>query len=370
MDPSNTARSARPSAAGLEIAAPGESPFTTSLSADAAEWNAFIAAHSGGSVYHRYEWGEINAEELGHEFIPLVARAGGELAGVLPLVYVRSRLFGRILCSMPFVNYGGPCATTREAAAALARAAMQITRECRANYLELRCTQPLPLDLPVSLRKVSMTLDLAADPDTLWNAFSHKHRKNVRRAYKDGLAVKSGGAELLPAFYSMIEQSWRSLGTPLYRRTYFERIVATFPDATRIFVCHREGAPLAAAFCGYHHCLGDGIVEGLWAGTTVAGRALDSNYVLYWEMIRDSCLRGYRKFHLGRSTADSGGEVFKHKWNATPSQLYWHFHRPDGGPMPELNVSNPRYQLATRVWRKLPAGVIWKIGPPLARMIP
>lgn len=334
--------------------------------ADAAEWNAFLATQPAGSFYHRFEWGEINRSELGHEYIPLVARSAGRIVGVLPLVFVRSRIFGRILCSMPFVNYGGPVAESSGVAVALTRAAMDAAKSEGADYLELRCTARLDVDLPVSMKKVSMTVELAPDPDVLWNAYTSKHRKNVKRAYKYELAVKIGGAELLPTFYALMEESWRTLGTPLYRRSYFERIVATFPEASRIFLCHRNEVPVAVAFCGYHN----GIVEGLWAGGTAAAREYDANYVLYWEMIRDSCQRGFQRFHLGRSTADSGGEVFKQRWNATASQLYWHFYRPDGGPLPELNVSNPRYQLATRVWRKLPAAITRVLGPPLARIIP
>jgi FemAB-related protein (PEP-CTERM system-associated) len=347
-------------------AAPANAPIDIARGAIAAEWNAFIAQAPNGSFYHRFEWGAVNEEELGHEYVPLVARSAGQIVGVLPLVFVRSRIFGRILCSMPFVNYGGPCSMSKEADEALTREAMKVTRELGADYLELRCTQQLPVEIPVSLRKVSMTIDLAADPDVLWNAFTSKHRKNVKRAYKDELAVKVGGAELLPTFYEILEESWHSLGTPLYRREYFERIVATFPENTRVFVCHQKEKPLAVAFCGYQN----NIVEGLWAGGNAESRRLDANYVLYWEMIRDSCQRGFRRFHLGRSTADSGGEVFKTKWNASAAQLYWHFHRPDGGAMPELNVANPKFQLATRAWRKLPLGVTRLIGPPLARSIP
>ena len=66
------------------------------------------------------------------------------------------------------------------------------------------------------LHKVSMTLELEADPDQLWNKFASEARTNIRRVYKDGLTVTAGGRELLPAFYSVMERSWRDLGTPLY----------------------------------------------------------------------------------------------------------------------------------------------------------
>jgi serine/alanine adding enzyme len=87
-------------------------------------------------------------------------------------------------------------------------------------------------------------------------------------------------------------------------------------------------------------------------------------------MIKDGCLRGCRKYHLGRSTAESGSEDFKRKWNAHATQLYWYFHRPDGGPMPELNVENPKYKLAIATWQRLPGWITDIVGPPIAKSIP
>ena len=69
-----------------------------------------------------------------------------------------------------------------------------------------------------------------------------------------------------------------------------------------------------------------GRVEGMWLGTRAASSGSKcAGYVLYWELIKNACERGCKRFHLGRSTAQSGGEMFKKKWNAEPVQLYWHY---------------------------------------------
>jgi FemAB-related protein (PEP-CTERM system-associated) len=334
---------------------------------DSGDWNRLVENLPHGNFYQRFEWRRINREALGHDTHYLAARHGGELTGVLPLVFVRSRLFARALCSLPFVNFGGPCARDADTERALIDAALQKARELGADYLELRNVAPLPTDMPVSLRKISMTLELQADPEKLWNAFNTKHRTQIRRIYKNGLTVKHGGAELLDTFYELMRLSWRSLGTPLYRKSYFAAILAAFPADTRIFICHQGDRPVAAAFNGYHA----GTVEGMWAAADPAARELQPNYVLYWEMIQEACRRGCRLYHLGRSTADSGGEQFKKKWNAESRQLHWYFGRPGGGTaLPDLNVDNPKYRLAIATWRKLPLWVTDLAGPPLARLIP
>lgn len=330
-------------------------------------WDAFITSHPGGSFYHLYDWKRINERELGHQCEYLAARRpDGAIEGVLPLVLVRGKIFGRILCSVPFMNYGGPIASSPAVAALLTQHAAERATALGADYLELRCANALDTQMPVSLRKVSLTVQLNPDPDALFNSFSQKHRKNIRRAQKNDLAVKIGGAELLDDFFSVLELSWRSLGTPLYSKRYFQRIVEVFPDNTTLFICHQQGNPVGVAFVGQ----ANGTVEGMWAGGRPELRHLDANYVLYWEMLRHACAKGFSRFHLGRSTSNSGAEQFKSKWNAEVHQLYWYFHRPDGGAMPELNVDNPKYQLAIRAWQKLPLWATRLMGPHLARLIP
>jgi FemAB-related protein (PEP-CTERM system-associated) len=331
-----------------------------------AEWDEFVQAQ-GGSFYHLYDWKEVNEQSLGHHCEYLAAQdAAGSITGILPLVLVKSRIFGRILCSLPFMNYGGPVAATPEAAAELMRHAILRTEELGADYLELRCPVSLETKMEVSTRKISMIVPLTPDPEVLFNSFSQKHRKNIRRAQKNNLEVRKGGLPLLDDFFSTLELSWRSLGTPMYSKSYFQRILKTFPLNTAIYTCSHAGAPVAVAMIGHFN----GVVEGMWAGARQELRHLDANYVLYWEMLRDACLAGHKLFHLGRSTSHSGAEQFKSKWNAEIRQLYWYFHRPDGGPMPQLNVDNPKYQLAIAAWRHLPLPATRLIGPHLARLIP
>jgi lipid II:glycine glycyltransferase (peptidoglycan interpeptide bridge formation enzyme) len=178
--------------------------------------------------------------------------------------------------------------------------------------------------------------------------------------------VEHGHTEMLDIFYEIMCQSWRTLGTPIYRKSYFRSILEVFGEKIRIFVVYRGDTPVATAFSGYDK----GTAEGMWAGGVPKYRNLNSNYVLYWEMIKLACEAGLDRFHLGRSSADSGGETFKKKWGATAQQLYWQYYLPDGGEIPQLNVNNPKYQLAIAVWRKMPLWATRVLGPTLARSIP
>ena len=71
---------------------------------------AYVNAHPAGTGYHSPAWLEVIGEAFGHETQYLAAESPEGVAGVLPLVFFRSRVFGRCVVSMPFLNYGGVAA--------------------------------------------------------------------------------------------------------------------------------------------------------------------------------------------------------------------------------------------------------------------
>jgi FemAB-related protein (PEP-CTERM system-associated) len=332
----------------------------------AARWDAYVATSPTGSFYHRWAWRAINRAELGHRTFSLAAMEGDAIVGVFPIVQVKTRLFGNILCSMPFVNYGGPSASTPAIEEALLEAAAQLTERKRADYLEVRSRQPLAQPWPTSTHKVSLAIDLQRDPEILFKAFTTKHRQEIRRAYKNDFTARFGGAELLDDFYAVLSESWHAHGTPLYQKKYFQRIVSTFGKDVRIGVVYAGGDPAAGALDGLHN----GTVEGMWLGSKAEYRNRLVGYVLYWELIKNACEDGFNRFHLGRSTVESSSESFKKKWNADADQLYWSYALRTLTTLPELNVTSRKFQLAIKVWQKSPAWFVGTIGHRIARGIP
>jgi FemAB-related protein (PEP-CTERM system-associated) len=328
-------------------------------------WTAYVLASPRAAVYHRYEWRNVNAACFGHRSAYLAAMEGGRIVGVFPIVRVKSQLFGNIACSLPFVNYGGPCGDTDAIEQALVDAARPIVDEWRVDYLEVRSRRPLD-GLPTSEHKVSMTLDLDPNPDVLFKAFSSAHRQDIRGGYKKGLTARIGGVELLADFYAVLSESWRDMGTPIYSISYLRTVAQTFPDLTRICVIYAGSEPAAASL----DMLAGETAEGLWLGSRGKFRRQYAGYVLYWEIIKNACERGLKRFHLGRSTTQSGGEQFKKKWNAYAVPLYWQYVLRNRRDIPQLNVTNPKYQLAIKAWQKLPVPVTQVIGPLIARSIP
>jgi len=331
-----------------------------------AAWDSYLEGREGAAFYQLFSWKRINEMCFGHHCYYLAAIQDEEIVGILPLVEIRSKLFGKILCSMPFVNFGGVCAALPEAESLLLEEAKALVDRAGIDYLELRSITKATTPLPTSEHKVSMTLALNPDPEVIWNNFKSKQRTEIRRSYKNDLDVVSGGEELLDTFYSVLAISWQSLGTPIYKRSYFKTILETFPSNTRIFVVEHGNTPVAAALNGYYN----GVVEGMWLGIVPEFRKLQPNSVLYWEMIKHACDNGMKQFHFGRSSIDSGGEFFKKKWQAKPKQLYWQYYLGTAKDIPQLNINNPKYGIAIKAWRKLPLKLTKLVGPYIAASIP
>jgi FemAB-related protein (PEP-CTERM system-associated) len=333
---------------------------------DDARWNRFVHDCPRASFYHRAEWRDINARNFGHESVHLAAVDGDRIVGIFPIVRLKSLLFGTVACSMPFVNYGGPAGVSDDVEQQLLDAAAAVADEWRVKYLEIRSQRQFGERYPTSDHKVSMTIALDADSEVLWNAFKTGQRSEIRRAYKNGFTAKFGPG-LIDDFYAVLSESWRDLGTPIYHVDYLKSVLATFPDSTRLCVVYApDGTPAAGALDGIHN----GTVEGMWLGIRGEYRKQLVGYVLYWELIKNACELGHRRFHLGRSSKDSGGEQFKKKWNAESIQLYWQYILRTVPGIPSLNPDNPKYQLAIQTWQRLPLGVTQFVGPLISRSIP
>ena len=86
-------------------------------SSDGGAWESYVDARGDAAGYHSWRWRQVFAEAFGHEPVYLIAREGGLITGVLPMVQIKSLLFGRTLTSLPFLNYGGVMADGAEVGA-------------------------------------------------------------------------------------------------------------------------------------------------------------------------------------------------------------------------------------------------------------
>lgn len=328
------------------------------------EWDALVARDPDGCVEQLAGWRAVMGEGLGHECLYLGAVGdNGALEAALPLVRVRSLLFGHYLMSMPFLNAGGPLGSGA-GRAALVQAAVEEAGRSGADLLELRTRGVPPDGLMVSRRKITHCLPLVATAEAQFERFPAKLRSQIRRGEKDGL-IPSVGLDQRQAFYEVFAQNMRSLGTPVLPRRWFDAIAAHLGAHALFAVVYAGSVPVAGA-CGFTW---RGRAEITWAAARRDWSRSAPNMLLYWAFIRESIARGMTTFDLGRCTPGSSTHTFKRQWGGEDLPLAWgQWRRKEvaGTPSPERGL----YRLAARCWQRLPLAVTNRVGPILARQIP
>jgi FemAB-related protein (PEP-CTERM system-associated) len=315
-------------------------------------WDAFVGAASDGTLAHRWAWLRIVEQTYGHPTYPLAAVRAGRLVGVLPLVLVRSRLFGRHLVSMPYLDCGGICsAGDADAKRSLLDAALLMSAQLKAA-LELRQRTVRPYPLPAATHKVAMTLDLQGGESAVWSRVKSNRRGQVRKAWRNGLDATVTGEDGVPALFAVLATNMRDLGSPVHRRSFFRNTVRELGEDARILLIRHNGAVAGAGLVLTH---GDGMVLP-FSSAFRATFPLGTNQLLYWEAVRYALTRGCRVFDFGRSSWDSGTYEAKREWAARPEQLYWY-----GGKRivesPEAERMSRLEPLTVRAWKRLPVRV-------------
>jgi FemAB-related protein (PEP-CTERM system-associated) len=330
----------------------------------ASEWDAFIRAHPAAEHVHQSAWSGVFERVFGHRSGLWLARTtDGKIAGVLPVTFVRSLLFGRHAVSVPYLNYGGPIGTPAAILALVERAASDAVARGYAS-VELRARQRLPLPLEPQSRKVTVVLDLPETVDALLKGFDAKLRSQVKRAAREG-AQPAHGLEELDAFYAVFERHMRDLGTPVMPRSFFEDVARTFPESTWVSTVRFEGVPIAGAM-GFRW---RDEFEITWASSLVQYKRMSPNMLLYWGLLRRCVESGVRRFNFGRTTPGSGTHKFKLQWGGTVEPLHWYYPGSAGSrALPQKEQSH--FALAARVWRRLPLPLASALGPRIVRGIP
>ncbi len=157
--------------------------------------------------------------------------------------------------------------------------------------------RPAPAIQPRSTRLV----DLRPDEAALWADLRKKWRQYVNKARASGLAMVDAGAERLPEFYAIYQETALRAGFQIRALSAYRDIWEAFApagNARLLFAQTPDGRGQATLFlvrCGPR------VVEP-YGGMTAAGAESRANYLLKWEAIRTSR-------EAGGTSYDMWGEV-------------------------------------------------------------
>jgi FemAB-related protein (PEP-CTERM system-associated) len=330
-------------------------------------WDKIVEESGDGKIYHLGQWGEILNKVHGHKLIYLE-----EEKGVFPLAHVKSLIFGNRLISLPFADYGGPCAVDYSNAEKLVRRAEEEARKLKVDFLEVRtpAQEYFSLFEKMGFKKreddyLSFIVDLSSDLETLWKNIGLKNRNMVKRAESGGVKIREVQNESdLRLFYSLYSKTMKRLGSPPQSYDFFRKVFQKFsPDKAIIFLADTGKKAIAGGlFFIYkdtiHHAYSCSLREGFIPG---------ANNLICWQAIRFAKSRGLKQLDLGRTRPGAGNLVFKREWGGKRvSQPYFYkFYKEELKERQEI-----KYKRFSEIWAKfLPKFLADIIGPWLVKQI-
>jgi FemAB-related protein (PEP-CTERM system-associated) len=332
-----------------------------------ASWETWFDEREYTSLSQHPRWLVVLRDGLKHQAHCVEAVADGHIVGLLPLEFVQSRLFGRFLVSLPYLNTGGVLADRPDVAVALVDRAVELADQLDVKYLELRHESELAHSALTEILdvKVHMRLSLPSTSDELWASFKPKVRNQIRKGEKQGFTVSWGADELLDDFYAVFSRNMRDLGTPVFSRKLFGSVLNEFSDWAELCVLRKQGRPIAAALL----CHGQGVTEVPSASSLREFRSTNANMAMYWQLLSRAIDRWQHTFDFGRSTLDSSNFRFKKQWGAKPEPAIWQYYVRKG-QIADMRRESGKYAGFIRVWQHLPVSVSRRLGPMIVRGIP
>jgi lipid II:glycine glycyltransferase (peptidoglycan interpeptide bridge formation enzyme) len=281
------------------------SPADTLVAPPPELWDEAVRRHPRGHPLQSSAWGRLKGAFGWSPRLLADGSAGGPVqCGALLLLRRRAGLSAAYAPRGPLLAGGDADAALLEGLVACARAERAVFLRVEPNLLEmdpgagelhsrLLLLGFRPVE-PVQPRS-SVHLDLAPEPDRLLAAMSKGHRADIRRAAREGVAVRQGEGEAdFARFYAILESTAARNRFGIHERGYYRAALAEFGAAARVWLAERGGAAEAAALT----LAWGGEALYLYSGSTEEGLRSGAQHAIQWEVIRWARERGCRRYDL------------------------------------------------------------------------
>ena len=294
--------------------------------AELGEWDAFVARHPLGLVYHLSSWQRVLETAFKHirgRFLVLRDR-GGQIQAGLPVYTVESWLLGNRTVSVPFATMCDPLISTKEEFNLLWPAIEDASKQDRSRRIEIR-TKRISADCMPGLLTASATykhhyLPLGESTDALFRSFDKTTiRQRVEQARRAGVIVEERQDEQsLSTLHAFLVATRQRRALPPMPFGFFQAMHRSLgPDRIALYLAMHDKKPVGGLLILKF--------KDLWTAE-YSGTADDaprgSAPFLYWETIQRAKSSGAGCFSFGRTSLDNTGLLdHKRRWSTVEEDL-------------------------------------------------
>ena len=146
-----------------------------------ASWDALLATHPQGSVFHTAAWARVLKDSYGHQPTYLIFSLLGKPAALLPVMKVASCLTGRRGVALPFSDSCSPLLFKGVEMKSISKHLASLTRDQNWRYLEVRGGCDFSSDEDSNPTFYGHALALSGDAQESLLKFSSAARRNLRK---------------------------------------------------------------------------------------------------------------------------------------------------------------------------------------------
>ena len=287
-------------------------------------WNDLLLKTAGHSFFHTAQWAEVLAGAYDYEPLYLCENQNNHLTGLLPLMEVNSWLTGKRGVCLPFTDACDPVATNEGSFSALWDKALELGRERRWKYLEIRGGDKYLERTSPSEVYCGHELDLRPGHDRLLSQMRDSTRRNIKKAYGKELEINiSTSADAMKEFCRLNVLTRRDHGLPPQPDRFFNILYDRVFSQKMGFIFAASIDKLVIAANVYLH-FGDEVIY-KYGASDKRYLQMRANNLIMWEAIKYSCDKGFKKLLFGRTEPQHKGLMqFKDGWGAKPYKIQYY----------------------------------------------
>jgi GNAT acetyltransferase-like protein len=297
------------------------------LSAEAEPaYRDFVARMPGALVYHSLAYRDLLVDHLGCRQEYLVATDGGDIRGVLPLLWAGGE-GARVYNSLPFYGSHGSVLSQTDAAASALVAAYDERATASGTLAATMVANPFADGQPpepahnLTDERISQVTDLPPPPgedDALMALIDASARRNLRKARRTGI-VAATDAEQMATVAAIHRSNIEALGGLAKDASFFAAVPRHFEAGADydVYVALLDETVVAGLLLFYFN----ETVEYFTPAVDHEHRSEQPLAVVLAEAMAAAARRGCRRWNWGGTwTSQDGVHRFKRKWGARESR--------------------------------------------------
>ena len=296
------------------------------LSISDSRWLSFVERCSGATIFHHPAWINVIAETYGYlPFIATCLNKDGQVLAGIPFFSINSLFADKRWVALPFSDHCQPLCTVQTALNELTSRVREMQMAAEVKSVELRWPLSAETGFRTQSQAVIHYLKLSDDTERLHAGLTQMHRRNIRKAEKEGVRVVSEvSMSAIRQFYGLHIRTRQRLGMPVqpwrFFRLLWEHIISN--NLGFILLAYRDAQVIAGAV----FLTWNGNLIYKYGASDLAFSDCRPNNLIFWTAIQWGCEHGYRVLDFGRTDIDNRGlRDFKSGWGAVEMPLVYSY---------------------------------------------